>query len=125
MSGFTIEPMIIVLALAAVVIGISFYHAHRKPDFNFNAFDLIMTDGSIDRVALAFMLVLAVTTWIMLDLQIKGKMTEGYLTSYGAMWVVPLVAKVVFNKTELPTPTPLVAQNPAPPAPTDTPPQGS
>jgi hypothetical protein len=39
------------------------------------------------------------TSWVILDLQLHGKMTEGYLTVYGGMWVAPLIARVLFNKT--------------------------
>lgn len=92
--------MLLVLAVMAAIVVTSFWHAHKNPQFNFNAFDLIMVDGKIDKISFAFMLVLAVTTWLMLDLQIKGRMSEGYLTTYGAMWVAPLVAKVVFGKSE-------------------------
>jgi hypothetical protein len=72
-------------------------------------FDLIMEDGKVSRIALAFMLVLGVTTWVMIDLQVSGKMSEGYLTTYGAMWVLPLVAKVVFNQQSPPAGTSLTS----------------
>ena len=97
------EWMLAILAVVAAFIIISFWRAHRSSVTPFNALDLIMVDGKVDKIAAAFMLVLGVTTWIMIDLQIKGKMTEGYLTSFGAMWVFPLVAKFVFGKTEMPT----------------------
>lgn len=95
--------MQIILAVAALLVVASFWRAHRKPGFDFNAFDLIMENGKVSKIALAFMIVLAVTTWVVVDLQIKGHLTEGYFTTYGAMWVIPLVAKVVFNKTEMPS----------------------
>jgi hypothetical protein len=95
--------MLIILACAAMLVLLSFWRAHRTPGFEFNAFDLIMENGHVSKIALAFMLVLAVTTWVIIDLQIKGHLTEGYFTMYGTMWVLPLVAKVVFNKTEMPT----------------------
>jgi hypothetical protein len=97
--------MQIVLALAFVMVIISFWHAHRRHDVSFNALDLVMVNGQVDKIALAFMVVLGVTTWIVIDLQLKGKLTEGYFTTYGGMWVIPLVAKVVFNKAEIPTST--------------------
>lgn len=99
-----IDWMLVILALGALLIGLSIWRAHRKPGFEFNTFDLIMENGKVSRIALAFMLVLAVTTWIVVDLTIKGKLTEGYFTMYGSMWVIPLVAKVVFNKSEAPEP---------------------
>ncbi len=92
--------MLIILAFGAVVVVISFWRAHNKPGFDFNAFDLVMENGKVSKIAFTFMAAFAVTTWILVDLQLKDKMTEGYLTTYGAMWVASLVAKVVFNKPE-------------------------
>lgn len=97
------DLMLAVLGIGFLCLLLSFWKAHRRPDFQFSAFDLIMENGKVSKIALAFMVVLGVTTWIMVDLQIKGKMSEGYLTTYGAMWVFPLVAKVVFNKAEMPS----------------------
>ena len=100
MKNFTPMNALLVLGLAFIVL--TLWRAHLGRTNPLNAFDLVMEDGKLSRVAFAFMLVLGVTTWIMIDLQIKGKMTEGYLTSFGAMWVLPLVAKFVFGKTEMP-----------------------
>lgn len=97
-----IDWMLVILALGAALIALSIWRAHRASGVIFNAFDLIMENGKVSKIALAFMLVLAVTTWIVVDLTIKGKLTEGIFTMYGTFWVVPLVAKVVFNKTEMP-----------------------
>ncbi len=99
------DLMQIILGIAALLVIVSFWRAHRKAGFDFDAFDLIMENGKVSKIALAFMVVLAVTTWVVVDLQIKGNLTEGYFTTYGAMWVIPLVAKVVFNKTEMPNVT--------------------
>lgn len=101
--GYTISWMQLFLGLSLIAILVSFWRAHHSQNFEFNAFDLLMENGRVSKIAVAFMGVLAVTTWVVIDLQITGKMTEGYLTTYGAMWVTPLVAKVVFNKQD-PTP---------------------
>lgn len=95
-----LDWMLIVLAGAALFVLLSFWRAHNKPGFDFNAFDLIMENGKVSKIAFTFMAAFVVTTWILVDLQMKGKMTEGYLTTYGAMWVASLVAKVVFNKND-------------------------
>lgn len=96
------DAMHAILAIAFLIMIVSFWSAHKSNTQLFNAFDLIMENGKVSKIAFAFMLVLGVTTWIMIDLQVNGKMSEGYMTTYGAMWVLPLVAKVVFNKTEPP-----------------------
>lgn len=89
---------VVALAFIGIAIAYSFFKAHRDPTFvQFNVFDLIIHQGRLDKIAVVFMAVFIVTTWIMVDLQISGKMTEGYLTAYGTMWVVPLTAKVVFG----------------------------
>jgi len=93
--------MNIILALGVLLIAYSFWRAHSKPGFDFNAFDMVMHEGRVDKIAVVFMAVFAVTTWVIVDLQIKDKLTEGYFMSYGGLWVTPLVAKVVFNKTEV------------------------
>lgn len=95
--------MLAVLGVAALLVVFSFWRAHRDTLAQFNAFDLIMENGRVSKIALAFMVAFAVTTWVIVYLALRDKLTEGYLTSYGVMWVAPLVAKVVFNKTDMPT----------------------
>jgi len=100
-----LDPMVIVLAVACLCIVVSFWRAHRNHAFTFDAFDLVMENGKVSKIAVAFMLVLGVTTWVIIDQQIAGKLTEGMFGLYGGMWVMPLVAKVVFAKTEMPSTT--------------------
>lgn len=95
------EWMLIVLAVAVLAVLLSFWREHHNAAVQFNVFDLVMENGRVSKIAVAFMLVLGVTTWMMVYLTIDGKMTEGYLGLYGAMWVSPLVMKVVFNKNDM------------------------
>lgn len=97
--------MLTILATGALLVVLSFWRAHRNSMFKFDAFDLIMESGKVSKTALAFMLVLAVTTWVIVDLQIKGRLTEAYFGAYGVMWVGPLVARVIFGKTDMPSGT--------------------
>jgi hypothetical protein len=90
------------LLVVSMFIGWTIYKAQKDETFAFNLFDLLMENGRVSKIAVAFMLTLIFTTWLMLDLQLTGKMTEGYLTTYGAMWVAPLVARVIFGKTVAP-----------------------
>jgi hypothetical protein len=102
---FHINWMQVILIISAIAIAYSFWKAQKEPGFNFNAFDLLMENGHVSKIAVAFMLVLFVTTWVIIDLQISSKLTEGYFTMYGTLWVTPLVAKVVFNKPDNSTTT--------------------
>lgn len=97
-----LDLMGIFLLIILAIIAISFWRAQKSPLLAFDAFDLIMENGRVSKIAIAFLLVLLVTTWVIVDLQLKGNLTEGYFMAYGGMWVMPLVAKVVFNKTEMP-----------------------
>ena len=118
-----LDPMVIVLAVACLCIVVSFWRAHRNHAFRFDAFDLVMENGKVSKIAVAFMLVLGVTTWVIIDQQIKGTLSSEMFGLYGGMWVLPLVAKVVFNKTDMPgsttvasmtTTTTATVQEPAP-----------
>lgn len=97
--------MLIILAVCAVLVVLSFWHAHRKPGFDFDAFDLIMENGKVSRLALWYNLAGAVSTWVIVDLQAKGQLTEGMFGLWLGAWVGPIIAKLVFNKSEMPTGT--------------------
>lgn len=94
------ETMHMILAIAFLVIAFSFWQTHKSGDNQFNAFDLVMNKGKVDKIAVSYMLVLALSSWIMIDLQVNMKMTEGYFGIYIGAWIVPLVSKVVVNKGE-------------------------
>lgn len=97
-----LDPMLIILCAISIAVAYSFWRAHKRPDVVFDFFDLIMVNGKVDKIAVAFMLVLAVSTWVIVDQQIKGKLTEGMFGLWLGAWVTPLVAKVVFGKADLP-----------------------
>ena len=98
----TREIMLAVLACAGLALLVSFWRAHRNTLVQFNALDLIMESGKVSKIALAFMVAFSVTTWVFVYLTLRDKMTEGLFLAYGGMWVAPLVAKVVFNKPDMP-----------------------
>ena len=78
----------------------SFYRAQRDPNFDFNAFDIVMDHGKVSRIACVFMGAFAVHSWIMVKLTLDVKMSEGYLTIYGATWVAPLIAVIIAEATK-------------------------
>ena len=96
------DPMLTALCGLFVIIGLSFWSAQKRKDFAFDLFDILMENGKVSRIAVAFMLVLAVTTWIIINEEIKGRLTEGMFGLYLGAWVAPLVAKVIFGKTDAP-----------------------
>lgn len=99
-----IDWMLTILVIGAVLVAWSFWHAQLKPGFDFDAFDLIMENGKVSRLALWYNLAGAVSTWVIVDLQMKGKLTEGMFGLWLGAWVGPIIARLVFNKTDMPLP---------------------
>lgn len=88
---------IVLYALLAMIvsgISVSFWRYQKDPANRFNFLDLLMENGRLSRIALAFDAVLVVTSWIVLKLVVDGKMTEGYLAIYGGFWIAPVLAKM-------------------------------
>lgn len=81
------------LAVLVIVIGISVYKMHQNAS-QFNVLDLLMENGRTSRIATAFMVALVATTWVFIKLAVDGKMTEGYMLSFGGMWVTPIVSRM-------------------------------
>jgi hypothetical protein len=98
----------VVLGTIVLLLAWSFYSAQKDVTNVFNLFDLIMENGRVSKVAVAFMATLGVTSWIMVRLAIDGKLTEGYFTGYGLMWVAPIIAKM-FNPNPSGTTTTVTA----------------
>lgn len=86
-----LDAVVLVLML---LLAWSFYRAHKDPNSEINIFDLIMADGRISKMAVAFITTLGVTSWIMVRLTTENKLTEGYFTAYGMMWVAPMIARL-------------------------------
>lgn len=102
MSLAKIDPMLTILFVVFIIIGLSFWRAQKRSDFAFDLFDLIMEGGKVSKTAVAFMMVLCVTTWVIIDQQIKGALSAEMFGLYGGMWVLPLVARVIFDKKDMP-----------------------
>lgn len=98
------------LAMIAAAIVVSFYRYNKDPSIpSFNIVDLLMENGRLSRLALAFDAAVVVTAWIMLKLVVDGKMTEGYLGIYGSFWVAPILAKMFSTNTTTATSTTTVS----------------
>ena len=93
------------LLIVALVIAWSFYRSHRNPSITFDLFDLIMENGRLSKIACLVMGAFTVHTWIMVRLTFDLKMTEGYLTIYGATWVAPLLVRMFSGPSSTATAT--------------------
>jgi hypothetical protein len=84
--------------IAVLAIIWSVYRLHQIPDNNFNIIDLLMEGGRVSKVSCIVMGAFFIHSWIMVDIQAHGKMSEGYLTIYGATWVAPLLARLFMTQ---------------------------
>jgi hypothetical protein len=82
------------LLIVALVIAWSLYRAHMVQDNTFNLFDLITENQRVSKLACVFLGSFGVTSWMMVRLTLDGKMTEAYLAAYGALWIIPITAKL-------------------------------
>lgn len=82
--------------IVVLLIGWSLYRAHKDTNglSHFSLFDLLMENGRVSRIASVFMGGFFVVSWIMIQLQISGKMTEGYMGLYFAGIISPLISKL-------------------------------
>lgn len=102
MFDFDFDGMHLLLGIVMAVIAFSFWRKHRNTTDDFSLFDLVMENGKASKQAFCLMVSFGVMTWVMIDLEIKGKMTEMYMAGYGAIWVAPLIARVIYGKTDPP-----------------------
>lgn len=93
-------------AFIIAVLGIvwSIYRLHLNPSVNFNMLDLLLENGKVSKVSCLVMGSFFVTSWIIVDLQAHGKMTEGFLSIYAGAWVAPLLVRL-FNPSPANTST--------------------
>lgn len=93
-----IDWMLTVLAAGVVLAVYSFWRAHQRTDFDFNAFDLLMENGRVSRTATLFVLAGLVSTWVIVNKELNGTLTEGFFGLWLTAWVGPLMMAMVQNK---------------------------
>jgi hypothetical protein len=102
-----LDWMVVVLVVGMGVIAWSLYRAHLNPDNAINLVDLVLENGRMSRIAFVFMGTFGWSIWFMVKLELSGRMTEGYFTTFCAVWVTPIIAKLVFaTKSDPPVKTP-------------------
>lgn len=86
-----IDWMLTGLAFGALLAVYSFWRAHTRKGFDFNAFDLLMENGRVSRKAVFFVLAGLVSTWTIVHREIQGTLNEGFFGLWLAAWVTPLI----------------------------------
>ena len=106
--GITVNPMAIVLIAIFSAVVFMLWKGQRSGGKNtFDAWDLIM-DTLPDKsrrtsgIKTAFQSAFLLSSWVIVDQEIKSTLTEGVFMAYLATWCASLIAKVVFDKQDPP-----------------------
>lgn len=91
--------MIIALSLIIIAIVYALMKRDRSTTSRINLEDLLLgEDSKVSKAAAVMMGSFALTTWLMVYLAFRDKMTEGYLAIYVAAWIAPTVTRLIVNK---------------------------
>lgn len=102
--GVEINPSAAIFTIVVITIVFVLYRAQKSGrDNNFNVWDLIMDvlpDGTrrTSGIKFAYQCAFVLSSWVVVDNQIKGTLTEGIFGLYLSVWCASLIAKVVFDK---------------------------
>lgn len=95
--GVTINPMVIVLGVIVLVALLVLWRAHKTKTFD--AWDLLREGGKPSWVRSVGMGAFLMTTWLIIDREIKGTLTVEWFFAYGAAWVGPILARIIKGTT--------------------------
>lgn len=92
---------LVVLLLTVAFILVRSLLRRDKNDRSVISIDELFTDdaGKTSKTAVVFIASFIFTTWVGIWMTLNGKMDTGFLMAYGSLWVTPVVAKVIFNKS--------------------------
>lgn len=98
MIGFlqtlALRPADALLLLVLIVVFWSLLRLHQNNSVDFNLLDLLLEGGRLSKISCLVMGAFALTSWMMIRITLDGKLTEGYFTGYGALWIAPLIARM-------------------------------
>jgi hypothetical protein len=96
-----------VLGIAFAAVLWSLAQRDKKSTSRINLEDLLLDpDGRMSKAAAVMFGSFLVTTWMMVYLTLSEKMSEGYLTIYGGLWVAPTVAIILKSRATTGNQTP-------------------
>jgi hypothetical protein len=93
--GHHFDTMAMILAFTLMIFGFAAWRLHLNPSNDFNVLDLLMENGRVSKAAFVMMGAFSLTSWMMVQLTLIGKMTEGYFGLYSAAWIAPVVVKLI------------------------------
>ena len=90
----------IIGAFIVLLILWSLIRAHKDKSFHFNIYDLLMENNRVSRIACMAMGAFVVATWIVVDLQVNGKLTEGFFIAYLGRCLTPFLLNLTKDKEQ-------------------------
>lgn len=96
-GGQTIDLLTLALSLFVIFCFVSALRMHLNRKNPFDILDLLMENGRISKASVVMMGAFALTSWILLSLTLKDKLTEGYLGIYVGAWIAPIVVRLLTN----------------------------
>lgn len=99
--GVTINPSVLMLLLSFAVIAWTVWRAQRS-EYPFDLRDLVMINGKLDIARSAFFVAFVLSSWVIVDQEIKGRLTELIYGAYLGTWAISLIAVVIYGAKEMP-----------------------
>lgn len=98
----------LVLVVGVLLVVLSLLLRHRNSASRINLDDLLLgVDGRFSKAAAVMLGSFMLTSWLMVLLALRDKMTEGYLAIYVGAWIAPTVTVLIKGRsTTEPTPAP-------------------
>lgn len=106
--GVSVNPMVIALGIVLCTVLYGLWKAQRSHGRNtFDVYDLIMDtlpDGTrrASGIKCTYQVSFILSSWVVVDQEIKGILSEGLFFAYLSVWCASLIAKVVFDKNVAP-----------------------
>jgi hypothetical protein len=91
--------MVVALIVALAAAAYALYRAQLNQQNQIDLLDLLSENGRLSRSACVMMGAFGVTTWMLIQLTLNGKMTEGFFGLYSAAWIAPTVTRMIVNGT--------------------------
>lgn len=104
----SVNPMLIVLMLGLTLLGYFLWQGQRQSGRNtYDIWDLLMdrlVDGSrqASGIKLAFQVCFFVSTWAVVDKELKNTLDASFFAVYSGVWSAALIAKVIFDQKNMP-----------------------
>jgi hypothetical protein len=84
-----------VYAVIVLIAAWFLYRAHRDPGIPFDLKDLLMENGRVSKIAVAFLVTLFTSSWYVVYGTLNKQLTDIAFGAYLAAWVAPIVAHII------------------------------